>query len=91
MVIHQRHRPTAERAPEQSSPDPMKRVTRLNLAELMSRLQQEGLDLPPKPTKGVLIAMLRNSSQKPASPLMTFGSSAAGPTRRRRKATATGP
>ena len=51
----------------------LKGLSRLNLEELVEKAKKEGLTIPPKPTRGALMAMLRVSTQSPGDQVMPFG------------------
>eukprot|EP00913_Durusdinium_trenchii_P017481 g16427.t1 len=53
--------------------DPMKGITKYSLTESIEQAKAEGIPMPPKPTKGWLIKVLRESRSTPADTIVPFG------------------
>lgn len=51
----------------------MKGLTKLSLAELISEAEKLQITMPPKPTRGLLMRMIRDTKSTPAQTLVTFG------------------
>ena len=55
------------------SADPSTGLTKMKLPELIEKAEAMDLELPPKPTRGLLLKMLREAIQPPTDRVMTFG------------------
>ena len=54
-------------------PDPMAGITKKKLEELMADARELGMELPPKPTRGLLIRMLRDAKNTADETIINFG------------------
>ncbi|CAL1145601.1 unnamed protein product [Cladocopium goreaui] len=59
--------------PRMDKNDKLKGITQLTLDQLTQKAVEEGLSLPPRPTRGLLIRMLRESTQQESDNVMCFG------------------
>ncbi|CAE7358519.1 RE1, partial [Symbiodinium microadriaticum] len=59
--------------PKAAAPDPMKGISKMTLDELVAEAQKQHITLPPKPTKGALLRMLRDSKSTEADTVVPFG------------------
>lgn len=48
-------------------------LTKLKLQELIDKPKEMNLEVPPKPTRGLLLKMLKEAVQPPTDRVMTFG------------------
>ena len=53
--------------------DPMKGITKKTVEELIQEVRAAGLTVPPKPTRGVMIRMLRDEKSTEADSVINFG------------------
>ncbi|CAE7767068.1 unnamed protein product [Symbiodinium sp. CCMP2592] len=51
----------------------MKGISKLTLGELLQKCQECQVTLPPKPTRGALISLLRTANQTPGEQVLAFG------------------
>jgi hypothetical protein len=59
--------------PRTEKNDKLKGITQLTLDQLTQKAVEEGLSLPPRPTRGLLVRMLRESTQQESDNVMCFG------------------
>ena len=53
--------------------DPMRGITKLSVKELQERAKGQGILIPEKPTRGLLIKLLQDASSTPDETIMGFG------------------
>ena len=53
--------------------NPATGLSKLKLEELINKAKELDLVVPPKPTRGILLKMIREASQPPSEQVMTFG------------------
>ena len=51
----------------------LKGITSMKLEELIKKAEENGVELPAKPTRGLVIRLLRDASQEMGDSIMTFG------------------
>jgi uncharacterized protein (DUF3820 family) len=56
-----------------ATPSALKGLSKMNLADLKTRCDEEGVSLPDKPTRGLMIKLLREKVQPAGEQVVTFG------------------
>jgi hypothetical protein len=56
-----------------ATPLALKGLSKMNLADLKTRCDEEGVSLPEKPTRGLMIKLLREKVQPAGEQVVTFG------------------